>query len=111
LRAKVPKLLAQLVDDGLVMPMQTNAGEEYRLQTVESQQWYDMYRQQESELKSNPQRLEVFRSQEIQQYVRKQVAQARIIQGDVAEPRTINLEFGTELPSDADKKLYAWAPE
>lgn len=111
LRAKVPKLLIQLVDDGLIMPMQTNAGEEYRLQTVESQQWYDMYRQQESELKSNPQRLEVFRSQEIQQYVRKQVAQARITQGNVAEPRTINLEFGTELPSDADKKLYAWAPE
>mgnify|MGYP003385088756 CR=1 FL=1 len=23
----------------------------------------------------------------------------------------INLEFGSELPSDADKKLYAWAPE
>jgi hypothetical protein len=111
LRAIVPKLLIQLVDDGLVMPMQTSAGEEYRLQTVESQQWYDMYRQQESELKSNPQRLEVFRSQEIQQYVRKQVAQARITQGNVAESRTINLEFGTELPSDADKKLYAWVPE
>jgi len=111
LRALVPKLLVQLVEDGFIMPMQTSAGEEYRLQTIESQQWYDMYRQQESELKSNPQRLEVFRSQEIQQYVRKQVAQARITQGSVAEPRMINLEFGSELPSDADKKLYAWAPE
>lgn len=110
LRALVPKLLAQLVDDGLVMSMQTSAGEEYRLQTVESQQWYDMYRQQESELRSNPQRLEVFRAQEIQQYVRKQVAQARITQGTVAEPRLINLEFGSELPSDANKKLYAWSP-
>jgi hypothetical protein len=111
LRALVPKLLTQLVDDGLVMPMQTAVGEEYRLQTVESQQWYDMYRQQENELKANPQKLEYFRSQEIQQFVRKQVAQARITQGDVAEPRPINLEFGPELPSDADKKLYAWAPE
>ncbi|WP_150138110.1 BREX system P-loop protein BrxC [Candidatus Enterovibrio escicola] len=111
LRALVPKLLNQLVDDGLVMPMQTSVGEEYRLQTVESQQWYDMYRQQESELKANPQKLEYFRSQEIQQFVRKQVAQARITQGDIAEPRPINLEFGAELPGDADKKLYAWAPE
>ncbi|MFT5758585.1 MAG: hypothetical protein ACI9LM_003331 [Alteromonadaceae bacterium] len=111
LRAMVPKLLSKLVDDGLIMPMQTVKGEEYRLQTVESQSWYDMYRQQESELKSNPQRLEVFRSQEVQQYVRKQVAQARITQGTVAEPRTINLEFGSELPNDADKKLYAWVPE
>ena len=111
LRAIVPKLLTKLVDDGLIMPMQTVKGEEYRLQTVESQSWYDMYRQQESELKSNPQRLEVFRSQEIQQFVRKQVAQARITQGTVAEPRMINLEFGSELPSDSDKKLYAWAPE
>jgi hypothetical protein len=111
LRALVPKLLSQLVGDGLVMPMQTTVGEEYRLQTVESQQWYDMYRQQENELKSNPQKLEFFRSQEIQQFVRKQVAQARIPQGDVAEPRSINLEFGPELPNDVDKKLYAWAPE
>ncbi|MEL0603482.1 BREX system P-loop protein BrxC [Pseudoalteromonas undina] len=111
LRALVPKLLNQLVDDGLVMPMQTSVGEEYRLQTIESQQWYDMYRQQENELKANPQKLEYFRSQEIQQFVRKQVAQARITQGDVAEPRPINLEFGPDLPSDADKKLYAWAPE
>lgn len=111
LRALVPKLLNQLVDDGLVMPMQTSVGEEYRLQTVESQQWYDMYRQQENELKANPQKLEYFRSQEIQQFVRKQVAQARITQGDIAEPRPINLEFGAELPGNADKKLYAWAPE
>lgn len=111
LRAIVPKLLTRLVDDGHVMPMHTSAGEEYRLQTLESQSWYDMYRQQENELKSNPQRLEVFRSQEIQQYVRKQVAQARITQGTVVESRTINLEFGSELPSDYDKKLYAWAPE
>ena len=92
--AIVPKLLIKLVDGGLIMPMQTAKGEEYRLQTVESQSWYDMYRQQESELKSNPQRLEVFRSQEIQQFVRKQVAHARITQGTVAEPRMINLEFG-----------------
>jgi hypothetical protein len=111
LRAIVPKLLIKLVDDGLIMPMQTAKGEEYRLQTVESQSWYDEFRQQENDLKNNPQRLEVFRSQEIQQFVRKQVAQARITQGTVAEPRMINLEFGSELPSDADKKLYAWAPE
>jgi len=111
LRAIVPKLLTQLVDDGLVMPMQTAKGEEYRLQTVESQQWYDMYRQQENELKSDPQKLEFFRSQEIQQYIRKQVAQSRITQGEMAEPRMINLEFGNELPNDADKKLYAWVPE
>jgi hypothetical protein len=111
LRAIVPKLLTKLVDAGHIMPMQTSAGEEYRLQTLESQSWYDMYRQQENELKSDPQRLEVFRSQEIQQYVRKQVAQARITQGKVAEPRMINLEFGLQLPNDVDKKLYAWAPE
>ena len=111
LRALVPKLLTKLVGDGLVMPMQTAAGEEYRLQTIESQSWYDMYRQQKNELKTNTQKLQFFRSQEIQQYVRKQVALARITQGKVAEPRTINLEFGSDLPSDVDKKLYALAPE
>jgi hypothetical protein len=111
LRAKVPKMLSQLVIDGLVMPMQTTAGEEYRLQTVESQQWYDMYRQQVNEFKNNVVQLEVFRSKEIQLFVRKQIAQARITQGVVAEPRHINLEFKSELPDDINKKLYALAPE
>jgi hypothetical protein len=112
LRSRIPALLKQLEEDRLVLSMQTHAGEEYRLQTAESQQWYDMYRQQMNELRANPQRLDAFRAQEIQNHVRKHVTQARITQGrNVAEARVVNLVFGSELPADADKKIYAWVPD
>ncbi|WML91012.1 BREX system P-loop protein BrxC [Thiothrix lacustris] len=111
LRTRIPALLKQLEDDRLVLSMQTRVGEEYRLQTAESQLWYDMYRQQMNDLRANPQRLEAFRAQEIQSYIRKHVTQARITQGKVAEARTIHLVFESELPADADKKICAWIPE
>lgn len=111
LRAQMPKLLKQLEKDGLVMSMQTLQGEEYRLQTIESQQWYDMFRQQENELRSNPTKLESFRAFEIQSFVKKQAQQVRLTQGVVAEARTLYVSFDTELPADAAKKIYAWVPD
>ncbi len=106
LRAKIPALLEQLVETGDLLIMNTSAGVEYRLQTVESQQWHDTFRQQQTDLRGNPTRLEAFRNQEIQSYIRKQLAQARINQGETAEGRTLNLCFDSELPSDANKRLY-----
>lgn len=111
LRALVPKMLSQLEADGLVMSMQTSSGEEYRLQTIESQQWYDMFRQQEAELRSNPTKLETYRSNEIQGFIKKQAAMVRLTQGTVAEARQLYLEFGNELPADSEKKIYAWVPD
>lgn len=111
LRVLVPKMLNQLEADGLVMSMQTGSGEEYRLQTIESQQWYDMFRQQEAELRSNPTKLETYRNNEIQGFIKKQAAMVRLTQGSVAEARQLYLEFGSELPADADKKIYAWVPD
>jgi hypothetical protein len=61
----LPHLIQQLVDDGDLLPMNTSAGVEYRLQTLESQQWHDTFKQQQNDLRGNPQRLETFRSLEI----------------------------------------------
>lgn len=107
LRARIPAMMQKLVEAGDLLPMNTSAGVEYRLQTVESQQWHDTFRQQQTDLRGNPQRLEAFRSQEIQNHIRKQMAQARINQGITAEGRTIQLCFDSELPADAKKRLYA----
>ncbi len=111
LRPLVPKMLQQLEDEHLIMARETDKGREFSLQTVESQAWYDEFRRQENDLMGNPQTLEAYRTKEIQRYITKQVAQARITQGEVAEPRVINVSFDSELPSEATKRIYAWAPE
>jgi hypothetical protein len=111
LRPIVPKMLQVLEDEHLIMSMETTVGQEYRLQTVESQAWYDEFRRQEFEAIGNPQMLESDRSKAIQSYIRQQIAQARITQGSVMEPRVITAIFESELPKDADKKICAWAQE
>ena len=110
LRSRVPTQLKALEKQRLVLSIQTNLGEEYRLQTAESQQWYEMYSQQMTDLQANPQHLEGFRAKEIQNYVRSLVSKTRTTQGIVNESRTVLSVFESELPLDADKKLYAWAP-
>ena len=107
LRARIPALMQGLVDNGDLLPMSTSAGVEYRLQTVESQQWHETFRQQQNDLRGNPQQLDAFRSQEIQNYIRKQMAQAHIVQGVTHESRTIKLCFDSDLPADANSSLYA----
>ncbi|CAM2883145.1 BREX system P-loop protein BrxC [Vibrio rarus] len=110
LRVRVPKMLQALEDEHLIMSRETTQGREYSLQTVESQAWYDEFRRQESDLVSNPQILEKYRSSEIQSHVRKQVLQTRITQGEIKEPRPILISFDSELPTEANQQIYAWAP-
>lgn len=111
LRPLVPKMLQELEKEHLVMSRETSQGREYSLQTIESQAWYDEFRRQENEERSNPQKIESYRAREIQDYIKKQAAQARITQGEVKESRIINVSFENELPTDSDKRIYAWAPE
>lgn len=112
LRVLIPKMLKILVDEHEIMARDIEkAGTVYSLQTIESQAWYDEFKRQENDLLGNPQTLEAFRSKEIQSFIRKQVLQARITQGDVAEPRPITPYFDTELPAESHYKLSVWAPE
>jgi len=90
--------------------VQSASGVEYRLQTAESQAWYDMYRQYQSELRADPARLDGLRNQLMHTKVRKLVSQVRLTQGQVAEGRTLIVAFDDELPKDAQEKLYVWAP-
>ncbi|MFA0082797.1 BREX system P-loop protein BrxC [Vibrio breoganii] len=111
LRPLVPKMLEVLEGEHLIMSRETSNGREFSLQTVESQAWYDEFRRQENDLMSNPQILEKYRSSEIQSYVKREVLQSRITQGAIKEPRLINVSFDSELPAEASKQIYAWAPE
>lgn len=108
IRNRVPTLLQELADEGLVMPMQTSVGTEYRLQTQESAQWYDTLRQEEVDLRGNMQRVENIRVDMLHKELRRQVAQIRLTQGNCNEPRQVIPCFDPELPKDAKEKIYVW---
>lgn len=110
LRPRVTAALQALVKGSLIMAVPAAGGVEYRLQTAESQAWYDMYRQQQSELRADPARLDGLRNQLVHNMVRRLVSQVRLTQGAVAEGRTLNVAFDDEVPKDAQEKLYVWAP-
>ena len=107
-RSELPKHLQALEKEGLLMSINTHRGMEYRLQTAESSQWYDEFSRQKNDYRGNPQRIESFKQQIIQQHIRKAVNEARLIQGNSNVGRSILVCFDAELPQDSDKKLYAW---
>ncbi|WP_019531408.1 BREX system P-loop protein BrxC [Dasania marina] len=107
-RSQVPGWLQSLEKEGLLMSMQTDRGLEYRLQTAESAQWYDEFNQQKNQYRGNPQRIEGFKQQLIQQHIRQALGKSTTLQGASKVSRPIQACFEAELPNDADKKLYAW---
>jgi len=108
LRKKVPEQLAALEKTGSIMAMSTGGETEYRLQTRESSQWHDTYRQQEADIAGNPQRVETERDDLLINRMRKSANDLRLAQGASKEPRKLNFCFDAELPRDSHKQLYAW---
>lgn len=111
IRNQVPKLLDELVNDGHIMAMQTGAGTEYRVQTQESAQWYDTFRQEEADLRGNMQRVENLRMDMLHNRIRQEINNVRLMQGTSNEVRQLITCFDTELPKDADKKIYVWVQD
>lgn len=111
LRPLVPKMLKVLEDEHEIMARDTDEGRIYSLQTLESQAWYDEFRNQENDLLGNQQTLDTYRSKEIQSYIRKQVAKVSITQGEVAVSRPPSIIFDLVLPADVNKRITIWAPE
>jgi hypothetical protein len=109
IRSRVPDLLKALVDEGLIMAMHTSVGTEYRLQTQESAQWYDTFRQEEANLRGNSQRVENLRVDLLHKALRNQITQVRLTQGkNLSEARQIIIHNDAELPRDANEIIYAW---
>lgn len=104
LRKRIPSLLKQLEDDGLIMSIEN----EYRLQTRESSAWHDEYRKQLAELAGNPTRIDDERVTIFRKACGEALKTVRLTQGNCKEPRTLSLHYANELPADASKKIYAW---
>ena len=108
IRTAVPKLLQLLVEDGHIMSMQTGSGTEYRVQTQESAQWHDTFRQEEADLRGNMQRVENLRMDMLHKKIRQELSQIRLTQGKTNELRQLVPCFDSELPRDANTKIYVW---
>ena len=111
LRKKIPLLLQQLLNQGILMALDTSSGVEYRLQTQESSQWHDTYRQQEAEFSGNIQRIENKREDLLHHKIQELANTVRITQGKSKEQRNLLLNFDAEVPKDANKKIYIWVQD
>lgn len=108
LRKRVPTQLAELEATGLVMSLHVAGGKEYRLQTQESSQWHDTYRQQEAEIAGNPMRVETERDDLLAATTRSVINELRLSQGSCRESRKLIASFDQELPPESRKALYSW---
>ncbi|MCB0636064.1 MAG: BREX system P-loop protein BrxC, partial [Lewinella sp.] len=107
LRKQVTAQLDALAQAGLVMALEVGGSKEYRLQTQESSQWYETYRQQEAGIAGNPLRIETERDDLLAQKVREVANQLRLSQGKSKQPRKLTLSFDPVVPPEASKQIYA----
>ncbi len=109
LRKKLPALLDKLQNsDRLVMALAGSNGTEYRLQTRESNAWYDEFRAQEAELKAAPQRVEQKRADLLKTRFGEVLKKVRVVQGKDNVDRRLTPTYDDSLPKDHDKNLYLW---
>lgn len=107
LRKRVVEQLEALAQAGLVMALDAGTSKEYRLQTQESSQWYETYRQQQADIAGNPLRIETERDDLLAQSVREAANQVRCTQGNSKQPRKLTLSFDAVVPPEAQKHCYA----
>lgn len=111
LRAK----LSQLVEETLPnthgakkYDLISKIGDEYRIQTEESQAWTDDYLSEKSRLANEAYRLEAERDDRIRKKFSKVVNKLSLQQGASKVSRDISHCFESQLPNDAQHKIYVW---
>ncbi|MDP2203755.1 MAG: BREX system P-loop protein BrxC [Methylicorpusculum sp.] len=101
LRSKLPVLLDKCE---LLMKV----GDEYRIQTEESAAWNDEFLSQRSSLANESHRIEAERDDRIRKKFAEMVRKLSLLQGQAKVPRDIVPLFDSQLPNDANQKIYLW---
>ena len=101
LRSKLPNLL-----DKCELLMKVD--DEYRIQTEESAAWSDEFLSQRSALSNEAHRIEAERDDRIRKKFGEMVGKLSLTQGDSKVTRDIHPVFDSQLPTDADKRIYVW---
>ena len=104
LRKDVPLALQKLVDDGILL----KDGEEYNLQTKESQEWDKDFRNRQTQIGSNESVVHQKRDALLQAALQKEITTVRLKQGASNEPRELVLHFAPEPPDATGQNVPAW---
>ena len=104
LRSRLPKLLEELTDSGTLMKLE----DEYSLQTRESSDWENEFRNRQTRLVNDLTQMSSKRTQLLGAAVQEAISSVRLLQGKSREPRKIALHFGAEPPQSAPHEIPVW---
>jgi hypothetical protein len=104
LRKEVPAALGKLVDEGILL----KDGEEYNLQTKESQEWDKEFRNRQTQLGSNESVVHQKRDALLQAALQKEINTVRLKQGVSNESRELVLHFAPEPPDATGQNIPVW---
>ncbi len=104
LRKDVPVTLQKLVDEGILL----KDGEEYNLQTKESQEWDKEFRNRQTQLGSNESVIHQKRDALLQAALQKEISTVRKKQGVSNEPRELVLHFADAPPDVTGQNIPVW---
>ena len=104
LRKDVPVALQRLVDEGILL----KDGEEYNLQTKESQEWDKEFRNRQTQIGSNESVVHQKRDALLQAALQREINTVRLKQGASNEPRDLVLHFAPEPPDATGQSIPVW---
>jgi hypothetical protein len=104
LRSQVPVLLQELVDDGKLMPIDS----EFHLQTREGAEWERDYRSRLAKLLSDDARIAADRSAALREAVTSTLNRLSFVQGESKTPRKVELHFGETAPALDTGNIPVW---
>ncbi|MFH1745475.1 MAG: BREX system P-loop protein BrxC, partial [Planctomycetota bacterium] len=104
LRKRIPELLNGLVQGGELMQVE----QEYRLQTRESSAWDSAYREKQSRIFNDSQRMADLRSDILRAECGQQLKDVKLTHGKSKVPRKIELHFTEEAPQPSGQTIPVW---
>ena len=104
LRVKIPQLLDEFVDKGTLIKVDN----EYSLQTRESSEWEQEFRNRRDKLINDPTRMNNLRGQYLNGAVQEAIGTLKLTHGKCNEPRKLSLYFGSEIPAATLNDITVW---
>jgi hypothetical protein len=104
LRGRLPVLLDELTSAGTLMKLE----DEYSLQTRESSEWENEFRNRQTRLVNDLMQMSSKRTQLLGVAVQEMIGSVRLLHGKCKEPRKLALHFGAEPPQGATHEIPIW---
>lgn len=104
LRREVPRLLAELVEQGRAMKL----GEEFRLQTEEGAEWTKEFNQRRASILDDAARMSHLRNDLLLKSVDDELSGLKIVHGDSKTPRKFTRHWGDDEPTVDGTDIPIW---